>query len=95
MRDVCAGFGAELQEFNEESNHVHLLVSFPPKAALSKLVNSLKGVSSRRVRQEYPDLRRHCYRASRLWSASCFAGSVVGAPISVLRQFIAQQSRPV
>lgn len=38
---------------------MHLLVDFPPKAAVSKLVNSLKGVSSRRLRQEIPDLVGH------------------------------------
>ncbi|TVZ02277.1 IS200/IS605 family transposase [Trebonia kvetii] len=94
MRDVCADFEVKLEEFNGESNHVHLLVNFPPKVALSKLVNSLKGVSSRRMRQEFPGLRRHYYRANRLWSASYFAGSVGGAPISVLRQYIEQQYRP-
>jgi len=94
MRNVCTDFECELAEFNGESNHVHLLVNFPPKVALSKLVNSLKGVSSRRMRQEFPDLRRHCYRANRLRSASYFAGSVGGAPISVLRHYIEQQNRP-
>jgi putative transposase len=95
MREVCADSETELAEFNGESNHVHLLVNFPPKTALSKLVNSLKGVSSRRMRQEFPDLRRHYYRANRLWSASYFAGSVGGAPVPVLRQYIEQQNRPV
>ena len=52
MRDVCADFGAELGEFNGDTNHVHLLVNFPPAVAISRLVNSLKGVSSRRLRQE-------------------------------------------
>jgi putative transposase len=94
MRDVCAGFGAELREFNGESNHVHLLVNFPPTMAISRLVNSLKGVSSRRLRQEFPDLRRHYWRAKRLWSGSYFAGSVGGAPISVLRQYLEQHDRP-
>jgi putative transposase len=93
MRVVCADFEVELAEFNGEANHVHLLVNFPPKVALSRLVNSLKGVSSRRLRQEFPDLRRHYWRANRLWSGSYFAGSVGGAPISVLRQNIEQQDR--
>jgi putative transposase len=95
MRAVCRDFECELVEFNGESNHVHLLVNFPPKVALSKLVNSLKGVSSRRMRQEFPDLVLHYWRAQRLWSGSYFAGSVGGAPISVLRQYIEQQNRPV
>ena len=64
MRNVCQSFGAQLREFNGEGDHVHLLVHYPPKVALSKLVNSLKGVSSRRMRQEFPDLVRHYYRAN-------------------------------
>ncbi|MFI7492728.1 IS200/IS605 family transposase [Micromonospora echinaurantiaca] len=94
MRAVCADFECDLVEFNGEGEHVHLLVNFPPKVALSKLVNSLKGVSSRRMRQEFPDLVRHYYRTNRLWSASYFAGSVDGAPLTVLRQYIEQQNRP-
>ena len=95
MRAVCADFETELVEFTGENNHVHLLVNFPPKVALAKLVNSLKGVSSRRMRQEFPDLRLHYYRANKLWSGSYFAGSVGGAPLSVVRQYIEQQNRPV
>ncbi|GAA3441747.1 IS200/IS605 family transposase [Planomonospora venezuelensis] len=93
-RDVCADFETELTEFDGESNHVHLLVNFPPKIAVSKLVNSLKGVSSRRLRTEFPELARHYYRANKLWSGSYFAGSVGGAPLSVLRQYIEQQNHP-
>ncbi|MGG2461267.1 IS200/IS605 family transposase [Streptomyces sp. RGM 3693] len=95
MRAVCKDFECELVEFNGETNHVHLLVNFPPKVALSKLVNSLKGVSSRRLRQEYPELVRHYWRAQRLWSGSYFAGSVGGAPLSTVRQYIEQQNRPL
>jgi putative transposase len=94
MRDMCADFETGLAEFNGESNHVHLLVNFSPKVAVSRLVNSLKGVSSRRMRQEFPDLARHYRRAKRLWSGSYFAGSAGGAPISVPRQYIGQQNRP-
>jgi len=63
MRDACADFGTGLTEFNGEPSHVHLLVNFPPKVALSRLVNSLKGVSSRRLRQEFPGLARYYRRA--------------------------------
>lgn len=94
MRDVCSDFECELVEFNGEADHVHLLVNFPPKVAVSKLVNSLKGVSSRRLRQEFPELVQHYWRAQRLWNGSYFAGTVGGAPLSVLRQYIEQQNRP-
>lgn len=44
---VCAEFDAELVEMDDEHDHVHLLVNYPPKLAVSGLVNILKGVSSR------------------------------------------------
>ena len=95
MREVCRDVETELVEFTGEHNHVHLLVNFPPKVAIAKLVNSLKGVSSRRMRQEFPDPRRHYHRANTLWSGSYLAGSVGGAPLSVVKQYIQQQNRPV
>jgi putative transposase len=94
IREVRADFGCGLAEFNVEADHVHLLVNFPPTVALSRLVNSLNGVSPRRLRQEFPDLERHYRQAKRLWSGSYFAGSVGGTPITVLRQYIEQQDRP-
>lgn len=94
MQAVCEDFETELTEFNGESNHVHLLVHFPPKIAVSKLVNSLKGVSSRMLRKEFEDLRFAYWKGVRLWSGSYFAGSVGGAPLSVVRQYIEQQQRP-
>ena len=50
---VCGDFGASLREFNGERNHVHLLVSYPPKVSISSLVNSLKGVTSRVLRNRF------------------------------------------
>ncbi|GAA1286709.1 IS200/IS605 family transposase [Streptomyces aureus] len=95
MREVYTDFEAELKQFNGEENHVHLLVHYPPKVQLSKLVNSLKGVSSRRLRQEYDaHIRRHL-RGGHFWSGSYFAGSCGGAPLTVVRQYIENQKRPV
>src|SRR6516165_9006743 len=54
---VCRDFEAELIECNGEDDHVHLLLVYPPKVALSKLVNSLKGVSSRLLREWRPEVR--------------------------------------
>ncbi|MCK0766554.1 IS200/IS605 family transposase [Chromohalobacter beijerinckii] len=94
FRRVCTDFEAELVEFNGEDDHVHLLVNYPPKVALSRLVNSLKGVSSRRLKLMHPELVKPAYQKNALWSPSYFAGSVGGAPISVVRQYIEQQNCP-
>lgn len=91
---VCADFEAELVECDGEDDHVHLLVNYPPKVAVSMLVNSLKGVSSRLVRKRnYPGVRRKLWGGA-LWSPSYFAGSCGGAPISIIRQYIEQQQIP-
>src|SRR5262245_21206485 len=79
--DVSADCGARLAEFDGEPGHGHLLVNISLAVAISRLASSLTGVPSRRLRQEFPDLRRHYWRASRLWSRSYFAGPADGAPI--------------
>ncbi|WP_413813094.1 transposase [Streptomyces sp. OE57] len=54
-----------------------------------------QGPSSRRLRQAFPDLVRHCWRVNKPWPGSYFAGTGGGAPLSVVRQYIEQQNRPV
>ncbi|MBN2865594.1 MAG: IS200/IS605 family transposase [Thiotrichales bacterium] len=94
VRSVCLDFEAELVEFNGEHDHVHLLINYPPKVAISNLVNSLKGVSSRLIRKKnYPEIQKKLW-GNMLWSPSYFAGSCGGAPLSIIKQYIEQQQRP-
>src|SRR5690554_6872258 len=82
FKNVCLNFEAELVEFNGEHDHVHLLINYPPKVAISNLVNSLKGVSSRLIRKKkYPEIQKKLW-GNMLWSPSYFAGSCGGAPLS-------------
>ena len=91
---VCHDFEAELVEFDGEDDHVHLLINYPPKIAISALVNSLKGVSSRMIRKKnYLPIRKKLWGGA-LWSPSYFAGSCGGAPIDIIRQYIEQQQTP-
>ena len=87
---ICKDFDAELKEFNGESDHVHLLVEYPPKVTISKLVNSLKGVSSRKLKELHPELKEY-YWKNALWSPSYFAGSCGGAPLDIIKQYIEKQ----
>lgn len=93
FNNVCVKFEAELKEFNGECDHVHLVVNYPPKHSVSVLVNSLKGVSSRLLRQEYDKLRGKYWKGV-LWSSSYFAGSCGGASLDVLKSYIENQDRP-
>jgi len=94
FKSVCLDFEAELIEFNGEHDHVHLLINYPPKIAISGLVNSLKGVSSRLIRKKnYPEIKNKLW-GNMLWSPSYFAGSCGGAPLSIIKQYVESQQRP-
>ena len=87
FESVCADFESSLVEFDGEGNHVHLLV-YPPKVTLSKLFNSLKGVSIRLIRRELSkDVNRILWKGV-LWSPSYFAGSCGGAPLDMVKNYI-------
>jgi len=89
---ICEDFEAELVQCDGERDHVHLLINYPPKVSVSKMVNSLKGASARRLRRIHPELKV-CYRKGVLWSPSYFAASCGGAPISIIRQYIEDQGK--
>jgi len=89
---ICQEFEARLVEANGEDDHVHLLVEYPPKMALSKLVNSLKHVSSGRLMHFHPGIAQRYYQGV-LWSSSYFAASCGGAPLSIIRQYVEDQRK--
>jgi putative transposase len=88
---VAKSLNFKLIEVEGEADHVHLLIEIPPKLSTSQVVNSLKGVSSRMLRKEFPALRPH---PNHLWSPSYFAISCGGAPIEKIKEYIQNQSKP-
>src|SRR4029079_813580 len=87
-QQVCKDFECDLEESGWESDHVHLLVAYPPKVALSRLVNSLKGVSARRLRTaNLPEVRAKLWGAH-FWSPSYCAVSAGGAPLEIVKQYV-------
>ena len=90
---VCLDFESQRVEMDGEHDHAHLLVEYPPKVAVSSLFNRLKGVSSRLLRKDRPDIQSRYWKGV-LWSPSYFASSCGGAPIAIVRQYIEQQQTP-
>lgn len=89
--DVCKDFECELKEHGYEDDHVHLLIAYPPKVALSTLVNSLKGVSARRLRvAALPEVRAKLWGAH-FWSPSYCVVSCGGAPLEIVQRYVEQQ----
>jgi putative transposase len=94
MRKACADFAADLREFNVQTDHVHLLIQYPPKISVPALVNSLKGVSARRLRAEFTGCVNRASLHRHFWSPSYFAASSGRAPLSIIRRYIEQQRHP-
>ena len=88
---VCRDFESELLEYGGEDDHVHVLVSYPPKVAISRLVNSLKGVTARKLRKEHAEQVRAKLCGNAFWSPSYCAVSTDGAALDTVRAYIERQ----
>jgi putative transposase len=92
--DLLSKWDCKLVEFNGEEDHIHLLFQYHPDVALSNLVNNVKSVSSRRLRQEFEERVNQFYRKDVLWNSSYFVASCGGVTISTLRKYIENQDTP-
>ncbi len=91
---LCSNAKSELVEFKGESDHVHLLVDISPDIAPSKLVNTLKTISSRMIRKKYAQYLKPFYSKPVLWTGAYFVTSSGGAPLEILKQYIENQDNP-
>jgi putative transposase len=90
IQGVCAECHAEILELEVMPDHVHLLVEVDPQYGIHHLVRSIKGRSSRLLRQEFPRLQS---RLPTLWTHSYFVATVGGASLEVIKQYIENQKR--
>ena len=74
IRRICEELDVQILAGNVRLDHVHLLVSYPPNLYISKLVQKLKGVSSRRLLQTNKSLQK-TYWGRHLWARGYFAVS--------------------
>jgi len=73
---------------------VHIWFQYYPSIQLSKLVNNIKSVTSRRLRQEFKEIVDSVYWKDVLWSSSYFIASCGGVTISKLKHYIENQNTP-
>lgn len=83
-----------LIQFNYESDHIHLLFEAPPQVQLSKLINNLKTVTSRRLRKEFESHVSKYYWKPYFWSDSYLILSTGGAPLEIIKKYIESQDKP-
>ncbi|EDX82607.1 Transposase IS200 like subfamily [Synechococcus sp. PCC 7335] len=87
ITSTCAKWDCTVLEMNGELDHLHFVIDYPPKTALSKLIANLKTVSSRLYKKQF----NHDYA---LWSGSYFVATCGGAPLEQIKHYVQNQNRP-
>ena len=92
IRQTCASLEVYIVKGHVSKDHVHLLVSVPPRLAVSELVKRLKGRSSRLTLEEFGELRK-VYWGRHLWARGYFAASSGNVTDEVIAEYIEKQSQ--
>ncbi len=77
---------------NQDKDHMHLLVSIPPKMAVSSAIRIMKTNTSRELKQKFPFLKELYYATDGVWSDGYFV-STVGVNETAIKKYIADQGK--
>ncbi|MEM6751395.1 MAG: IS200/IS605 family transposase [Cyanobacteria bacterium P01_C01_bin.38] len=94
FENTCLKWKSKVTEFNGESDHIHLVISYPTNVAVSKLVNNLKTVSSRLIRKEFYEEINHFYKKPVFWTGAYFVASCGGVTLEQLKSYVENQNNP-
>lgn len=89
--EQCDKWDVTILEFGGEADHIHLLLDMHPNIMPSKFINSLKTVTSRLLRKEFPEHMSKYYWKPVLWTRAYCLISAGGAPLSILKEYIQNQ----
>jgi len=87
IRQVCKRNHVEILKGHIEKDHVHLLVDAPPTLSPSKLMQYIKGVSSRKLQQEFSELNKK-YWGRHLWATGYFCATSGTVTDEIIKQYI-------
>ena len=80
----------EVIEANVQADHVHMILSIPPKYAVSSVIGFLKSKLALRVLKEYPQLRKSRYWGNHLWSRG-YCVTTVGIDEEMIKKYVKWQ----
>jgi len=85
------GFTVHLFECGE-CDHVHCFVSGPPKLSITDIVKYLKGITGRKLLEQYPEIRRKLWKGQ-LWNHSYYVETIGSVSEENIRRYIEHQSK--
>ncbi len=71
-RQICEQMGVHIVKGVLSADHVHMFVEIPPKVSVSDFMRRVKGCTSRKIQQEFPELRKR-YWGQRFWARGYFS----------------------
>lgn len=89
---VGQSYGINLQEWNHDIDHVHVLFRATPHTEMAKFLNAYKSSSSRMVKKLFPEIKRQLWKSA-FWTQSYCLISTGGAPLEVVKKYIESQGR--
>jgi putative transposase len=75
IREICEEYGFEIEEMEVGEDHVHILISFPPKHSIGEVVRIIKSISARELFRVFPRLKKRLW-SGELWEDGYFARTV-------------------
>ena len=90
IRLLCEWKGCGVEELNVREDHVHLMVSIPPKVSVSVLMGTLKGKLAIKLFKSYPVLKKKPYWGNHFWARGYFV-STIGLNEDVIRRYVKYQ----
>jgi len=75
IREICEEYGFGIEEMEVAEDHVHILVSFPPKHSIGEVVRIIKSISARELFRVFPRLKKKLW-SGELWEDGYFARTV-------------------
>lgn len=90
IRQSCNSMGVTIIKGSIGKEHIHLLVSVPPSLSVSKMVQQLKGKTSRTLQMEFKNLKKR-YWGQHLWSTGYFCRSVGTVTREMIKEYIENQ----
>ena len=90
IRMLCEWKGVEILELNVQIDHVHAIISIPPKVSVSALMGTLKGKLAIKLFKSYPKLKEKPYWGNRFWSRGYFV-TTVGVDEDMIRRYVKYQ----
>jgi putative transposase len=92
LRMLCEWKKVEILELNIQEDHIHMVVSVPPKLSISELMVILKGKTAIKIFKSYPGLKKKPYWGNHFWSRG-YCVTTLGMDEEKIRKYVKYQER--